>query len=253
MSKKTSNTNVSQHCAWSAAHFTHIGKVRKVNEDSLLANTKQGHWAVADGMGGHDRGDVASQAIVEALDLLDKLPEFSPFSEVIGDCLTEVNQQLLQLGSVSNSVIGSTVAGLVIQQQHVFCYWAGDSRVYRLRDKKLQQLTVDHTLTQQLVEQGKLNADEARHHRDRNVVTRAVGAYHSLSLDFKTTPLEPNDWYLVCSDGIEKEMSDEEVETLLNEHGHDIELAGQQLLDEVLKRGARDNVAFVLIALFPLT
>lgn len=246
--KLYNNPDISVSFSWSDSHFTDIGKRRKVNEDDLMANPEQAHWAVADGMGGHDAGDVASQTIVDALEPLKQTQVFEDFVDTIDNCLCVVNEQL-QLLAGGDRLIGSTVAGLALQQQHVLYYWVGDSRVYRLRDQKLAQLSVDHTYTQELVAQGKLTAEAAKNHPDKSVITRAVGAEKQLVVDFKRASLQHLDLFFICSDGVDKEMTDDEVEAVLNQHRGDIELAGQTILDTVLERGARDNVTFILVAL----
>ncbi len=242
---------ISQDFGWTAAAFTDVGTVRKINEDDYMSNSPQAHWAVADGMGGHDKGDVASQSISVALKVLEQPAEFTHFVDNIEDSLIAVNQKLQDLAGDGDSLIGSTVAGLALHQQHALYYWAGDSRIYRLRNKKLSQLSIDHTFTQELVDQGKLSLDEVASHPNKNVITRAVGADYELFVDFEMTAIQADDLFFICSDGIEKEMSDEQVQALLNQHRDDLDVAGQQLMDTVLARNARDNVTFILVAIHP--
>ncbi|MFT4928265.1 MAG: serine/threonine protein phosphatase PrpC, partial [Phenylobacterium sp.] len=156
-SKNNHNGIISQDFSWSVAAFTDMGRVRKINEDDYMTNDAQGHWAVADGMGGHEKGDVASQEISMALKKLEQTADFPLFVDAIEDCLSDVNEKLQDLAGDGDSLIGSTVAGLALFQQHALYYWAGDSRIYRLRNQRLEQLSIDHTFTQELVDQGKIS------------------------------------------------------------------------------------------------
>ncbi|NQZ06116.1 MAG: serine/threonine-protein phosphatase [Algicola sp.] len=243
------NTKISADFTWSVVSFTDTGKVRKINEDDFMANNAQAHWAVADGMGGHDAGDVASQAISKALYKIDQTAEFGVFVDRVEDCLIEVNQNLRTLAGGGDRVIGSTVAGLAIQQQYALYYWVGDSRVYRFRNKTLKQLSIDHTYTQELVDQGKISIAEVANHPDKNVITRAVGADEHLFVDFEIEKIKANDVYFICSDGVEKEMDDKQVEQILVEHQDNMADAGKIILDTVIAKGARDNVTFILVSL----
>jgi serine/threonine protein phosphatase PrpC len=243
------NAQISQDFSWSVVTFTDTGKVRKINEDDFMANTPQAHWAVADGMGGHDAGDVASQAISKALEKIEQTAKFDAFVDHVEDCLIEVNQTLQTLAGDGDRVIGSTVAGLAIHKQHVLYYWVGDSRIYRFRNKTLKQLSIDHTYTQELVDQGKISLAEVADHPDKNVITRAVGADEHLFVDFEMEKIKANDVFFICSDGVEKEMDDKQVEQVLVEHQDNMADAGQIILDTVLAKGARDNVTFILVSL----
>ncbi len=232
--------------------MTHTGKVREVNEDSVMVNNEQAHWAVADGMGGHHAGDIASQMIANNLAPLKHNENLAEFLDDIEDTLLGVNQNLYSLASSRNSVIGSTIVGAVIHDGHIVIYWAGDSRAYLLRQGKLRQLTDDHTVIHEMLQSGQISADEAKTHPDRNVITRAVGSHPKLYVDFLMQPVEENDLFLICSDGIEKEITDEELEKMLRQYTN-LEDSGKRILDETLSRGARDNVSFVLIEPVPLS
>lgn len=239
------NSQISEKFSWSSYSFSDKGKVRKIQEDDYMCNDRTAHWVVADGMGGHEKGDVASLLISETLEKLERTALFADFVDGIEDGLNSVNQKLQLMAG--NGVIGSTVAGIALQQQYALFYWAGDSRIYLLRDKKLNQLSIDHTYTQELIDQGKLTIEEASEHPQKNIITRAVGADPELFIDFEMMQLQHGDLFLVCSDGIEKELSNDDVQEILNTHRKNPQKAGQAVLDEVLERGARDNVTFVLV------
>jgi serine/threonine protein phosphatase PrpC len=231
---------------WHSAEITDTGKVRKVNEDSCMSNNEEAHWAVADGMGGHQAGDLASQMIVNNLSPLKQTESLSDFVDSIEDTLLGVNENLYQLAQSRNTVIGSTVVGAVLHQNHMLFYWAGDSRGYLLRNGKLFQLTTDHTLVQELVDKEKITQEQAKSHPDKNIITRAVGSHSALVIDYYIAPIEQGDIFLICSDGIEKEVNDDALNIMLNE-GKNIEQAADTILNTVLQKGARDNVTFILI------
>ena len=244
----TNNPVISKQFQWNDTEFTDVGKVRRVNEDSMMSRSDQAHWVVADGMGGHEAGDVASQSITEGLSKLTRKREFSDFIDDIEDKIIEVNTYLRELaGDEEDKVIGSTVVGLALHGSHIVYYWVGDSRVYRLRNRKLEMLSIDHTFLQELVEEGKLDPSEIADHAEKNVITRAVGADDDVFVDFEIDEIRDKDIYFLCSDGVEKELTDPEVEEILNRHGSDIQTGGQEVIDTVLDRGSPDNVTVILV------
>src|SRR5574341_1441089 len=212
---------------WAAApapqfHFasgaaTHVGRVRKLNEDSYLDRADLGLWAVADGMGGHDAGDHASRLTVAALGQI-PLPSGAPaFLSSVKAALRAVNAELRReaAGRGPGRIIASTVVTLLAYGQHYACVWAGDSRLYRLRDETLLQISRDHSHVQELVEVQLLSPQEARNHPYSNVVTRAVGAADELELETCHDRLRPGDLFLLCSDGLSKEVEDDEIRAIL--------------------------------------
>ena len=163
---------------------TDVGMVRQHNEDAFLARPDLGIWAVADGMGGHSAGDLASEMIVGRLGELHYQPRLGLAVDEVETVLEEINSTLRSLAiSRAAATIGSTVVTLLIRGAHAVCLWAGDSRLYRLRDAQLEQLTQDHTLVADLVARGALGAEQAANHPQSNLVTRAVGAVEGLKLD----------------------------------------------------------------------
>lgn len=242
-----------RRCAlsWQAVALTDIGKVRQLNEDSLLARSDIGHFVVADGMGGHTGGDVASQRVVSALNDLAPVDDFAIFVEQLEDCLLRVNDELVDKVAGTERVIGTTVAGLVLHQAFYFIYWCGDSRIYLFRDGRLRQQTIDHTYTQALVEQGKLRPEQIKQHPDNNIITRAVGADRQLFVDMDLRNLQAGDQFLICSDGLDKELDEDEMEAWLAQGEGGIETTAQNLLDRALARGGRDNVTLILVKVVP--
>ena len=230
-----------------SAVATHRGLIRAINEDAVLDRAQIGLWAVADGVGGADAGDRASQAIVASLSGLPVSASGLELLERTQRALEDVNGRLyheaLSLGSERG--IASTVVCLLICDYRFYCLWAGDSRLYRLRSGQLEQLTRDHSEVQSLLDYGLITAEEAKHHPRANTITRAVGAQCVLDLDCIGGDVEPGDSFLLCSDGLTKVIPDSDIACLLGE----IEPAGiaERLIRVTLERGAPDNVSVATV------
>jgi len=220
---------------------THVGCRRKLNEDALLACPERRLWVVADGMGGHEAGEVASAMVVEALS------RCSDGAEQALAALDDVNARLVEMGRTGfdSRTIGSTVVGLVAKGESFTCFWAGDSRAYRARDGKLTRLTHDHSLVQDLVDAGMISEREAETHPNANVITRAVGVAERLQVDTIGGDVQPGDLFLLASDGLTRLVSDEEIMSALQ--GGDIEASAVHLLELALDRDAPDNVSLIVL------
>ena len=226
---------------------THVGLRRKVNEDSIAIRTDRGMWAVADGMGGHDAGDVASGTVTEALMRLPIVYSLDGLVETAVSALQSVNQKLIDLAAATNTsrTIGSTVVGLAIAGQEFRCFWAGDSRAYRVRDRRIERLTRDHSLVQDLVNAGMMNPQEAETHPNANVITRAVGVVEELKVEIVSGDVLSGDQFLLASDGLTRVVPDDELATeLLTNNAAE---AADRLIDIVLSRGAPDNISIIII------
>ena len=232
---------------WSSAALTDVGKVRSINEDACAAWPDKGLWVVADGMGGHDAGDLASRSIIESMEKAGKYGALSEFIEAVEDRLIDVNQALLAEAAERGEeiTIGSTVVALLAQEHHCACLWAGDSRLYRLHENELQMITQDHSQVMEMVEQGLILREDAESHPAANIVTRAVGAADELYLDVEVKALRSGDRYLLCSDGLTKEMTDTEIAKNLR-YGS-CQNACNGLVNLALERGSRDNVSVVIV------
>ncbi len=231
---------------WQSAAATHVGTVRTVNEDAYLDRPEIGLWLVADGMGGHRAGDVASRMIVESFDDLTLPSDRDEFLEAILDRLQTVNGDLQRYAAENGaSVVGSTVALLFGFGAQASCLWAGDSRVYLGRGGRLQQLTRDHSKVEELVSLGLVDREDADTHPVGNVITRAVGAAESLAIDVVGQELRPGDRFLLCSDGLNKAVSEAEIADILMRH--DCDEAPKALLYRALDNGARDNVTAIVV------
>jgi serine/threonine protein phosphatase PrpC len=229
-----------------SASRSHAGSVRDTNEDACLDLPDIGVWAVADGMGGHEDGAYASRLIVESLAKVGRHTRLSGLVNEVEDRLLDAHSQLLKRAD-EQAVVGSTVATLVMMQKYSVCLWAGDTRVYRFRQNQLQQLTHDHSYVEELIETGRLSREEAEKHPEANVITRAVGAGDELFLDATLEDVQPSDLFLICSDGLYKEVCKEEIEKQMS--NTDCEKICNSLVDIALERGAQDNVTVVLIAI----
>lgn len=231
---------------WTSSSRTDVGMVRLHNEDAVLDRPEAGLWAVADGMGGHSAGDVASAMIVERLQTLDTAQPLSRLVEQAETTLEAVNAELRRLATTREAAtIGSTVVALIAHGAHAVCLWAGDSRAYRLRDGVLEQLTQDHALVADLVDRGVLSAEQAENHPQSNLVTRAVGAADTLKLDLEIMRLRRGDLFMLCSDGLDKELRHDEIrEVLARGAGSG---AADALVKLALSRGSRDNVSVVAV------
>lgn len=230
---------------WSSASRTHVGKVRTHNEDSYADLPERLLWSVADGMGGHAVGDVASQMVVNALKKLSIPDNLEKYIDRVSDCLQTVNQQLLEEAIKRHeSLIGSTVAVLLAYEDRCACIWAGDSRIYLSRDGRLIQLSRDHNQLEELIAQGLLTRDQATDYASGNAITRAIGAKDQLELDTEIREVKDGDMYLLCSDGLTNEVSKDEIATELARGN--CERICDNLLQSALQRGAHDNITIVV-------
>jgi serine/threonine-protein phosphatase Stp1 len=225
---------------------TNVGLKRQINEDSVLVRTERGLWAVADGMGGHDAGEVASAKVVDALAALPAADGLDTLVESAVAALIRVNRELIALATSNGSqrTIGSTAVGLIISGDRYCCFWAGDSRAYRLRGGEIARLSKDHSLVQGLIDAGLLKPEEAEGHENANVITRAVGVIPELVIDTVVGDVQSGDLFLLASDGLTRLVSDDEIAAELE--SQPLDQAADRLIETVLERGAPDNVSLVI-------
>jgi len=230
---------------WHSAEQTHPGKRRRCNEDAVLSRPEVGLWAVADGMGGHHAGDVASRAIAEALRRVRLSGDLSADVDKVEDALISVNDEL-RLHSrtqCQGGTVGSTVVALLVRGETGVALWAGDSRLYRLRRGRLEQVTRDHNPISDLLDSGAVSEAEAVA-ADTNIITRAVGGQADLNLDVVIFDVQPTDTFLLCSDGLYRELAPMELQMQLG--GEALDEVADTLLELCLAGPARDNVSLVL-------
>lgn len=238
-----------QPFSWVSSGRSDVGKVRKINEDNLLCLPERGLWVVADGMGGHEAGDLASTTIVQYLQGVPEHQQFSQFVTDVEDRILVANNNLFaeayQRGG--NVTIGSTVVALLVYDHYAVFLWAGDSRIYRYRKNVFERITRDHSYVEDLVQQGLLARADAEKHPHANVITRAVGSSPDLFIDIDIHALQDGDQFLLCSDGLYKDIADDEMRDAL--HRLPPEKSSQFLLDLALQRGATDNVTVTVVAI----
>ncbi|EJK99031.1 MULTISPECIES: PP2C family serine/threonine-protein phosphatase [Pseudomonas] len=236
------------HGGWRSAARTDRGKVRSGNEDAFLECPQQGVWAVADGMGGHLGGDIASQLIVANLSDLPICRDLGERSKAVRQCLRWTNRRLSQeltVTGVHPRVTGSTVVVLLLEGSRGVCVWAGDSRCYLWRGRRLYQLSKDHSLQQQLIDTQQISRNEAATHPAAKALTRAVGAALELTLEVLELNVHPGDTFLLCSDGLYQDLSGEALGNALGLASPSLAL--ERLFDDVLSGPARDNLTAVVI------
>ena len=231
-----------------SAARTHVGTVRRRNEDAVLERAEIGLWAVADGAGGHQRGDYASGRIIAALREVDAALSGPALVDEVKTRLAAVNRELraraVTIGP--KALIGSTVAMLLIIDGQSCCLWAGDSRCYRMRAGELRQLSRDQSHVQNMVDRGEIAAEAAATHPLGHIVTNLIGASEELVLEERRDRLEPGDILLLCSDGLSGTIADAEIASIL--HNCPIMAAADRLIEGALVRGARDNISAVVVA-----
>ena len=244
----SSQQSIKNTLSWQSHGISDVGRVRKHNEDSMLERTEVGMWVVADGMGGHAAGDVASQMIVNSLKKIHEGISLDRYIDEIEDRLVTVNEKLIKKGNESKkrTTIGSTVAILLAFDKYCVYLWAGDSRLYRLRNNEIRQMTTDQSQVEQYVEQGLISREQAAVHPHGNMITRAVGATREFYLDMDIQEMEKGDRYLLCSDGLTKHIVDMEFQDILLK-GNSAPKTCKDLIDLTLSRGAGDNVTAVVV------
>jgi len=226
---------------------THAGRVRARNEDSCLVRTDIGLWAVADGMGGHEAGDLASLIVVQSLDAI-----AAPASaaDLLAQCearLFSANQQILALSQArQGATVGTTTAVLLVRDGHYACIWAGDSRVYLINHRGITQVSHDHSELEELIAGGALSREEVQDWPN-NAITRAVGVVADPEFEVVTGPAEPEDVFVICSDGLTRHVQDDEIQ----QHAATrlAQTACDDMLALALDRGGLDNVTIVIVRL----
>jgi serine/threonine protein phosphatase PrpC len=233
--------------AFKSSAVTHVGMVRKLNEDAFVERTDIGVWAVADGMGGHEAGEVASETVTNHIRSLSLNTSFEEMLNAVQQSIEAANSDLVAQSAAYDTqrVPGSTVVALLLKGNQGAIVWCGDSRIYRRRDQQIQQLTRDHSHVQDLVDQNIIRAEDAESHPMANVITRAVGIQEPLELESRLITVRPTDQFLLCSDGLSRLVSDQEIETMMaNKNSEEVT---QSLLHTALVRGAPDNVTLICV------
>ena len=231
-----------------SGHRSDVGRVRRLNEDAVLAGARI--WAVADGMGGHAAGDVASRLVIEELGALDASGPLRPADLV--RCIGGANDRIVRHGAEHPKAtgLGTTVTGLALVSVGGADHWAvfnvGDSRVYRVMDGQLSRATIDHSETEELVLEGIITPEQARTHHARNVVTRSLGMPAAPEVDVWVLPQTPGERFLICSDGLTGELDDGAISAIVDDHPA-AGPAADALVTAAVRHGGRDNVSVVVV------
>lgn len=234
---------------WRSAGRTARGKLRARNEDAFLDCPQRGCWAVADGMGGHRAGDVASQSVIRSLASLPGGDGFDQRIDTVRRRLRALDRQLSRAApSVDGSLtdmMGSTVVALLLDGNRAACLWVGDSRCYLWRGQRLYQLSRDHSRLQQLMDRQHLTLEQARGHPNARALTRAIGGRQPLSLEVLELCVRPGDVFLLCSDGLYQGLSHGVLGRALSMNNP------RQMVDrlfaEVLRGPAQDDLTAVVV------
>lgn len=222
---------------------SHVGRVRKVNEDRVLDRPDRALWAVADGMGGHRGGDIAAEIAIAALRGLADDP--APIDcATIRQALEHANGAILARAEAAGGVIGSTIVALHVDRGEAHIFWAGDSRAYEALGGSWRQITRDHSLVQELVDQGLIDSMQAAHHPQAHVITRALGVDAAVQIDSVSFIVRQGDVLLLCSDGLSRSLAPALPGNARAPGAQDAD----RILAEALERDGSDNISFVLVA-----
>jgi protein phosphatase len=231
--------------AFESYGVSHKGCVRDHNEDSYLVEPQIGLWVVADGMGGHEAGEVASASIVEHLATIGIASSAPDLRARFEDRLNRAHAEIRRISRSRGVTIGSTVAALLAMDGRFACLWSGDSRVYLVRDGAISQISRDHTEVQELLDSGAISAAEAENWPRRNVITRAIGVNDDIAIDFQQGETLAGDVFILSTDGLTAHVSDAEIAAAVLSAAP--QAACEKLLAMVLERGGTDNVTIVLV------
>ena len=228
-----------------SASLSHEGKVRTRNEDSFCVRDKDGLWAVADGMGGHEGGEWASARIVGELGRIPTDRGFEAACDAAEAAIRDANEAILAEAHERGKQMGSTVVVLIVNGARYAILWVGDSRAYLLRDSELKPLSRDHSQVQEMVDRGLMTAEQAIGHPMGHILSRAVGVREAVEVDRVTGDVRPGDVFLLCSDGLYGYVDESDIDGLLSREAPDRAL--KQLIDLTLANGAPDNVTGITI------
>lgn len=225
---------------------TNVGKVRKNNEDAFKISDKENIYLLADGMGGHLGGEFASSMAVQDLEKL--LIDVKNKTE-IKEAIEEVNRKIYQksLEDENLSGMGTTLSMVKILEDHLYFANIGDSRIYRLKDGSLIQLTIDDSYVNYLLEVGAITSDQAKDHPKKNVLLKALGTTEDIEVFVQEIQWQEDDLYLLCSDGLTNMLDEEEIQEILS--SHEAKEAVDILIDRALGRGGKDNITVIVLTI----
>ena len=235
---------------------TDVGQKRKMNQDYVFASADPvgnlpNLFVVADGMGGHNAGDYASShAVGTVVEEIRQDADFNPI-KVIRHAIESANTEIITQAQNDENLrgMGTTMVVATIVGHYAYVANVGDSRLY-LINQQILQVTKDHSLVQEMVRMGEINAEQARNHPDKNIITRALGAERTVDIDFFDLKLEPGNVILMCSDGLSNMVEDSQIREIISDTEKNLEEKGKILISEANRNGGKDNIAVVLIEPF---
>ena len=235
---------------------TDVGQKRKMNQDYVFASADPvgnlpNLFVVADGMGGHNAGDYASShAVGTVVEEIRQDADFNPI-KVIRHAIESANTEIITQAQNDENLrgMGTTMVVATIVGHYAYVANVGDSRLY-LVNQQILQVTKDHSLVQEMVRMGEINAEQARNHPDKNIITRALGAERTVDIDFFDLKLEPGNVILMCSDGLSNMVEDSQIREIISDTEKNLEEKGKILISEANRNGGKDNIAIVLIEPF---
>jgi serine/threonine protein phosphatase PrpC len=235
--------------------LTHPGRVRAENEDCVVTRSELGLAVLADGMGGHQAGEVASRMAVDLIAAylaqagLATAQKTADRSTDIADAIRKANAAIYEAAQTRPDYkgMGSTVVVVVFSGDKLCIGHVGDSRLYRLRAGTIEQLTKDHSVVQELVNRGLFTPEEARQSLAKNLVTRALGVDPTIEAETAAASVQPDDLYLLCSDGLTDVVTDEQITEILRRDGNDLDTAARLLIDRANEQGGPDNISVILV------
>ncbi len=227
---------------------TEVGRVRKNNEDSILSKPQLGLFAVADGMGGHNAGEVASTLAVLVLEDRVRNSLAPTPDKVLAEAVQEANLRIWQQGErkLEQKGMGTTITALLLQSQFAAIAQVGDSRAYLFRNQKLRQLTTDHSLVQEMFKGGLISRDEMSTHPNKNILTRALGSEEIVEVDTQIMAYQDHDLFLLCSDGLYDMITEEEILRIL-QTDLELHLMAQKMIDLAMEHGGNDNISLIMV------
>lgn len=236
-----------------SAGLTDIGRKRKSNQDSIYLNDEKSFFVVADGMGGHNGGDIASQMTVEYFNqsLANNKEEIT--KEFLLKNLAEINLRIFNHGSETPELkgMGTTVACLSFNKNEANILNVGDSRVYLIQNKKLYQLSKDHSLVQEKLNLGFYDREAAKNDPQKNILTKAVGHELTTTPDLFTYQVKKSDLFLICSDGLHGKVSDHTLLNIINSvsdfNQQSLKELAKKLIDKANENGGQDNISVILV------
>lgn len=219
---------------------SHVGLIRRINEDRVFDWSDGGIWAVADGMGGHRGGDLAAQSVIDALRVLQRW-DGAVTNAAMVSALEDANERIVARNADQGEQAGATVVAACVQGATLHLAWAGDSRCYRVRDGALELLTRDHSVVQELIDAGLLTPEAAARHPQANVITRVLGIAPRCDIARHTVAIATGDRFLLCSDGLSRSLAP------TDRIDQATDAAADRLIEDALRRDGSDNISLVLI------